>query len=278
MLREGLEKAEADEQAACLALAAARTRLRAVLELIGAETIEQAREQLALSADRVRFEGMRDAADARLREDGDGLPLDVLLASVAGIPAEAYSGLFDAANTSRKAATEAAQHATEEAAGLRQTMERQEKETGAIAAAADQQAALASLSGTLDEALVYHTAALLLGRALDAVEKSGDLSMIRRLGEIFEQLTCGAHTRGHDRYGRRWTGGFRFHPARFPRGTAKHRSIVGGHAGSVLSRAAGRGHRKSFDHGGAIAVYWRRYFANIRQRSGARGVAGVGGP
>ena len=195
VLREGLEKAEADEQAAGLALAAARTRLRAVLELIGAETIEQAREQLALSADRVRFEGMRDAADARLREDGDGLPLDVLLAAVAGIPAEAYSGLIEAANTSRKAATEAAQHATEEAAGLRQTMERTEKETGAIAAAADQQAALASLSGTLDEALVYHTAALLLGRALDAVEKSGDLSMIRRLGEIFEQLTCGAHTR-----------------------------------------------------------------------------------
>ena len=150
---------------------------------------------LALCAERARFEAMRDSAEARLREDGDGFSLEALRAEVAGSPAEAHAAAIEAANTRRKTAVEAAQRATEEAASLRQTLDRKAEETGAIAAATDQQAALASLSSTLDEALVYHTAALLLGRALEAVEKSGDLAMSRRLGEIFAQLTCGAHTR-----------------------------------------------------------------------------------
>ena len=195
VLREALEAARANDASTTLAFTTARACLAAVFETIGSETIEQAQARLALSAERARFEAMRDSAEARLREDGDGFSLDALRAEVAGSPAEAHAAAIEAANTRRKTAVEAAQRATEEAASLRQALERKAEETGAIAAATDQQAALASLSSTLDEALVYHTAALLLGRALEAVEKSGDLAMFRRLGEIFAQLTCGAHTR-----------------------------------------------------------------------------------
>jgi uncharacterized protein YhaN len=59
----------------------------------------------------------------------------------------------------------------------------------------EQQAAIASLSRTLDEALVYHTAALLLGRALGVIEKSGDSRLLQRLGMIFRSLTDGAYSR-----------------------------------------------------------------------------------
>ncbi|MSP01719.1 MAG: hypothetical protein EXR07_11825 [Acetobacteraceae bacterium] len=194
-LREGLEKARADDEAASLAVAAARVKLRAVLDLIGGDTIDDALQRLALSGDRARFEGSRDSAEARLREAGDGFSIDALRAETAASLVGQDVARIEAATAAGREASKAMQQAIEAATALRQTMDRESKETGAIAAAADQQAAIASLSGTLDEALVYHTAALLLGHALDAVEKSGDLGLQRRLGTIFQSLTCGVHTR-----------------------------------------------------------------------------------
>jgi uncharacterized protein YhaN len=61
-------------------------------------------------------------------------------------------------------------------------------------AAADQQAAIASLSRTLDEALVYHTASVLLAHALDGVEQSGGSEMLRKLSDIFQTLTNGVYS------------------------------------------------------------------------------------
>jgi uncharacterized protein YhaN len=193
MLREGLEKARQASDIATQALIAARTKLHAILTVIGADTIEAAVRRLALSDERAVFEARRAEAETELRNAGDGYAIDDLLAEAARNPADEDQGRIEAASVAHKAANEAAQRAAEDASRLRQSLEQVSAKTDVNAAAADQQAAIATLSRTLDEALLYHTAALLLSRALDAVEQSGGSEMLRRLTTIFRALTRGLY-------------------------------------------------------------------------------------
>jgi len=130
-----------------------------------------------------------------LHESGDGFSIDTLRLEAAVVPPDSVPALIEAAANQRKEASEAAQRAAEEASALRHRMEHEAADTNVNAAAADQQAAIASLSRTLDDALVYHTASLLLGRALEVIEKSGDSRLLQRLGCIFQTLTGGAYAR-----------------------------------------------------------------------------------
>jgi uncharacterized protein YhaN len=194
MLRQDLEKARDAAAIATQELAAAQARLHAILTVIGADTIEGAAQRLALSDQRAAYEARRDEAEAELRQAGDGYAIEDLLAETANSPVDEDAARIAAAEVAHKQANEAAQQAAEEASRLRHSMEQIAEKTDVNAAAADQQAAIASLSRTLDEALLYHTASLLLSRALDAVEQSGGSEMLRRLTAIFHTLTCGLYT------------------------------------------------------------------------------------
>ena len=195
VLREAVETCRSNAEAAERALEEARSVSHAILTLIGADTIEEAEQRLALSGERAGYEKERDLALATLRDAGDGLSLESLRAEVAAVPAAEVTARIDAASAARGEATAAAQGIAEEVSALRLRLAQTEAETAIHAAAADQQAAVASLSRALDEGLLYHTASLLLGRALEIVEQSGDSALLRRLGRTFEILTGGAYVR-----------------------------------------------------------------------------------
>ncbi len=194
MLRDTLAKAREECDTATHAATASRAKLHAVLSVIGAETIEAAVQRLGLSDERASFEAKRDEAEAELRAAGDGLSIDALMEEAAHHPPDDDVARIGAARLAHKEANDAAQRAVEAASRARQNMEQIVHETNVNAAAADQQAAIASLSRTLDEALLYHTASLLLARALDVVEQSGGSAMLRRLSAIFQSLTHGLYS------------------------------------------------------------------------------------
>ena len=173
----------------------ARAGLSAVLGTIGAATIEEAEQRLALSAERARQDARRAAADAALRDAGGGLSLEALAAEVASVDAAAIPALIQDLEARHKAATDEAQRAFAEASVLRQTMDQDAASTAVNAAVADQQAAASDLSRTLEEAVTLHLASLMLGQALEVVEKSSDPAMLRRLSAIFSDLTNGVYTR-----------------------------------------------------------------------------------
>lgn len=192
---ETLLKAQADAAAASDAARTARARVDAILALVGADTIEAAVPRLALSDQRAHFDAEKARAEAELHAAGDGFSIDALRAEANATPADEDVPRIDAARAAQMKASTAAQHAAAEASTLRLTLAGKIDNTAMADAAADQQAAIASLSGTLEEALVYHTAALLLGRALESVEKSGDSVLLNRFSTIFSALTRGAHER-----------------------------------------------------------------------------------
>ena len=194
MLQDSRDGMRAATTSAEQALLTARTTLRAILDLVGADTTETAERRLALSAERARVESIVHAAATELHEFGDGYSIDSLRAEAGQIPPDEVPARIHAADTARKEASESAQRIAEEASALRQRMERETAATNVNAASTDQEAAIASLSRTLDEALVYHTAFLLLGRALAVIEKSGDSQLLRRIGVIFQTLTGGVYS------------------------------------------------------------------------------------
>jgi len=195
MVGEALETARKSLRSAEQALLDAKGVLHATLNLIGADTIEAAEQRLALSAERARFETLTRTAEAELLEFGDGFPLESLRAEAEQIAPDDLPARIEAAVAARKEATDTAQKIAEEASALRHRMEHDAADTNVHAASVDQHAAIASLSRTLDEAMVYHTASLLLGRALEAIEKSGDSRLLQRIGTIFQTLTGGAYSR-----------------------------------------------------------------------------------
>ena len=195
VLREQLASASAAADAAERHLVECEAEQRAVLQLIGADTVEQANARLTLAADRAVQAAALDEAERRLRDAGDGLPLEMLKADMASLPPDEIAARIDRLGRERAAAQEAAQEAVALVSGLRQRMEREALETSATDAAADQQAATASIGRLLDDALVLHAAAALLEQALVAVEQSGGSDVLRRISTLFGILTNGAYVR-----------------------------------------------------------------------------------
>ena len=74
-------------------------------------------------------------------------------------------------------------------------MQRIAAETSASDAAADQQSAIATIGRVLDEALVHHVAAEMLGCALVTLEQRDQSALLRRIGALFSRLTRGVYTR-----------------------------------------------------------------------------------
>jgi uncharacterized protein YhaN len=194
LLTQQLDAARVAAAEADRAAAESGAELQAVLALTGADTVEAARERLALAADRARHAAALAEAVARLTEAGDRRSLEDLRAEMAAEPADTLRPRQDALERDRKDAQDSAQDAAARAAEMRQRMEREAAGTKAGDAEADRQAAAATMARVLEEALVLHVAAAMLGRALKDAEKSGESGKIRRIGDLFGKLTNGVYT------------------------------------------------------------------------------------
>jgi uncharacterized protein YhaN len=178
-----------------LLLRDARAARTAILDEIGVETIDAAGERLSLAETRARYQAQRDIADTKLLDAGDAIPAEHLRAEVASVPPDELQSRHDALVADRRAANEAAQTALQELAELRLQMAQQDADTRIHTAVADRQAAVATVSNTLEEALLLHAAASMLELALKSVEETGDSGLLQRIGCIFQALTLGAYTR-----------------------------------------------------------------------------------
>jgi uncharacterized protein YhaN len=175
--------------------AAMQDELQAILASIGAATPEAADQRLALAAERARQAAALAQARDRLADDGDSLPADMLRAEVMAVPADEAPRLLREAEETRQAAQDAAQRAAGVVAELTQQMQAAQDETEAVDAAADQQAAVATMGRVLEDALLHHLAAGILDRALAAVEQADEPRMLQRITALFADLTGGAYER-----------------------------------------------------------------------------------
>jgi uncharacterized protein YhaN len=176
-------------------LGAARAERDALLCGIGADSVAAAQGRLALAEMRARFERQRAVADAKLPEAGDGFAVGQLQAEVAAVAPDEVQGRLDALGAERREASAAAQTTLGALTELRLRMAAQEADTDIHAASADRQAAVATVSHTLDEAMLLHAAASMLEMALKTVEETGDSGLLLRIGGIFSALTLAAYTR-----------------------------------------------------------------------------------
>ncbi len=168
---------------------------QAILVLSGAPTVEAAEQRLALAAERARHAANLAQAEAELRKAADHRSLTALRAEAAAVPVEEIEVRAERAAGRRQDAQAAAQEAAASASALTQQMKQTAEATTATDAAADQQAAVATLGRVLEEALVHQVAGDMLDRALAAVERDGEPALLRRIGTLFSQLTEGAYSR-----------------------------------------------------------------------------------
>lgn len=169
--------------------------LRAVLETIGAETVDAARPLVELAEERAAMaEALRRATD-ELARMGDGHGLDVLRADVAGVEPDTILSEKEAAEAERDQAWNEVKTLSARVATDENTMAAQAAEIAAVQAEADRQAALATLGRVLDDALERHLAALILGDALGHVDAAGTSTLLTRIGGLFRTLTGGAYER-----------------------------------------------------------------------------------
>jgi uncharacterized protein YhaN len=194
-LREQI--AQADRQITQLRqrLAQRQAEEQQVLRAIGADTLEAAEQRLAASRERAGHAEALARATAKLREDGDALPIETLRAELAAIAADDAPAALAAAETAMAAANTAAQQQAADAARQHRDLDQRTADAGYESAISDQQAGMATLARVLDEAMQYRLAALLLGRALAAVEGQDTPAMLTRIGGYFRTLTDGAYER-----------------------------------------------------------------------------------
>jgi uncharacterized protein YhaN len=121
------------------------------------------------------------------------MTLAELRAELAELAADDVAGELETAQTAMNAAHLAAQEAASLASRHKLQMEQRAGDVGYEAAAADQQAAFATIDRVLEEALLARLAALLLERAMAAVEGKSGSGLLGRIGDYFCTLTGGAY-------------------------------------------------------------------------------------
>ncbi|MBO1075860.1 AAA family ATPase [Roseomonas marmotae] len=193
LLRQQAEAAEREVETAGRQAAEAGAALRGVLAEAGAGTAEEATRRLALAA------LWRDQAAAQasaledLRQAGDGLPPEALRTEAAELAAETLEDLLAAARAEQQAQQDRIAEASAQAARLQAELDALHADDGVSRAAQDQQAAIAQLGRTLEEAVLAQLAASLLESAMGRLQEAGDDALLRRIGATFAALTEGAY-------------------------------------------------------------------------------------
>ena len=194
-LARQLAAAAAHRQATAGALVQAEAALQDAIGRTGAALLADAEARVALDAERLARQAARTAALNRLAEDGDGRDVATLRAEAAATPPDAIAEATAVAEAQAASAGEAAQAAAADAERAEGALRTLAAGQGAAHAASDRQAAAARLSRVLEDALVQHLAAVMLGHGLQAVEAIGSSNdRLARIGQTFARLTGGAYT------------------------------------------------------------------------------------
>lgn len=195
-----LERAHQERQDAEAALAEAHAAqqqaiadLRAVVAAAGAADEPGAEARIALAMERAGHASRREAAAARLREAGDGLALAQLRAEAEAVDVDALPAEIAALRDSEAKARDDAQTAAAEETRVEADQLRAIGESRAVAARADQEAAVATMGRVLEQALLLHAAAGLLQQGLAEVEAAGTGGMLARITSSFGGLTGGTY-------------------------------------------------------------------------------------
>lgn len=194
-LAETLKRADAGVARQQKHLEGCRVELRTVLALIGRDSIEEAQARVALAAQRAQMLATVQRGESELLAKGDGHSIAALRAEFASVVTDDVPGAIDVARAEHDAENTAAQALAARVATAQADMERQALEDTATRAAADQQAAVASLQRIMDEATVMHLAAALLDAALTQVEMAGTSVLLSRIAALFCTITGGAYAR-----------------------------------------------------------------------------------
>ncbi len=185
--------AETKLRAARARLSASRDLRGTVLALIGSETVADARVRVALANERAHQEAVLGQCEDALRQQADGLDLRALRAEIASVPRDELMGAIEAARRDHEAALVDVQHLATRIGEMTADLDRQARETGAEAAAAEQEAALARMGRVLGEATLQHLAAAMLDIALGSVGDAGAPAVLGRIGALFRTVTGGAY-------------------------------------------------------------------------------------
>jgi uncharacterized protein YhaN len=193
-LTRQLNAVVAEQDQATRALREARATADALVAAIGAADLDAAEARLRLAAERSRQAALRDELETQLLSAGGGQTIDELRAEAAGIAADALEAALDETRARQEQAIARLQTTAAEAERRHGEMEQLAAADTAARAAADGEAALATLGRALEEALVMQAAALLLEQGLAKVEEGGDNRLVARIGETFRRLTRGTYT------------------------------------------------------------------------------------
>ncbi|WP_235913757.1 AAA family ATPase [Teichococcus coralli] len=181
-LAAGMRQAEADA-----------AELRAVIAATGADSAEAAEERLDLSNAREHHENLLAEAQQEIFAGGDGLSLETLCREVEALAPEMMEAELLRAREALTAQQAAAEHAAADAAHAEAALQALSNETAFSRAVQDQQTAVTQAGETLENALLLHTASLMLELALGAAQEAGDDRLLRRIGATFALLTNGAY-------------------------------------------------------------------------------------
>lgn len=194
-----------DQQRALLALneecaAAARAEtaaalvLQGVLAAAGAGDTAAAEARVLLSSQRAAQAAARERLAAEVTAASDGRPIAQVRAEADGADPDGLPARAAQARRDQEAAGARAQDATAAATLLADKLRQDAGAAAAVQAAHDEAAAAARLGRVLEDALLAHAAAALLGAGLAAVEAEGGTPLVARIGAAFQALTAGAYT------------------------------------------------------------------------------------
>lgn len=185
-VREKLSQANAEHRQA-------EDEVESLRREIGGGSDEEIVSRIEMAAERAQAEAWLQECESELVKIGDGWPIAALEREIAAVAAEIVESelarlelAFDRATTER-----------EEAAGEEQRLGDKLRliETGqnAIAAEESRQSAIATVTRISADALLYHAAACLLQTGLERLRDAEDGGLLRRIANIFVQITGGAY-------------------------------------------------------------------------------------
>lgn len=196
--RQALLTRQAAEAAKALgtaerAAAQAEAALRAILAATGATTVEAAEARLALAAERERQQALQSEAKQELLAAADGQSFDMARQEVEACAPDVMEAELAAARATQATQQAAAEEAAAAAAQAEGALRTLGNEAAFGEAVQGQQAAIARIGQTLEDALLLHAAGALLEGALERVQDAGDDRLLRRISDAFARLTEGAY-------------------------------------------------------------------------------------
>lgn len=171
----------------------AQAKLDAVIASCGATDAEAAEARIAASRAHADHVARRDAARAKLLEEGDGLSTDMLREEADAVPVEEMLSRRLAADEAAASAQSRAEAASVALSESQSALDRAAASTEPMEAQAEHEGAIATFGRLLEDQLVLQLASTMLGNAMREVEDTMGGSALGRASEAFSAVTGGAY-------------------------------------------------------------------------------------